>query len=470
MTIRLIKKDKKDLVVGLVIIIIFAITYSYLIVSTLDSYRSHEYLPDWHDAHWIKAGETSGSGYFRKQVNISSLPNRAYIVGAGTDELSAYINGKYIGKKYYFGTKVTGIFDVTSLLREGENLLAIKIDSDTLGVAPELILRLLMLDYNGNWHEVVSDQTWRTFQQSDFQHATGASWFSLAYKDYHWPHAELVTNRAFTPVTPLAVPEYVFKSFPRGDWIWFGDEKDSVFSNVFNVDGDEIYDAWLGVSTQGWYSLLINGVPVVSQYGNRKTMNLINIGPYVQLGENSLWIEVESEASFPKLLVSGSVSTDVGITELDTTNNWKSYLNPDTSNSSKQQVPVFVWSNSSSDKASPALNLIYKAVEFSEVIFVKRALIIFKYFLFILLISFVMFVLFYRLYQKYMNSRRIEYFTLFFRPYLLGLLVVGLPLLLRFDLSLHDYFLLRPYMLLLAPAVILLFEVLIVREIVSDSV
>ena len=63
----------KELSVSITILILFAITYSYLLVGHLDVHQPLENNPDWQGARWIKAGETSGSSYFRKRFNISSL-------------------------------------------------------------------------------------------------------------------------------------------------------------------------------------------------------------------------------------------------------------------------------------------------------------------------------------------------------------------------------------------------------------
>lgn len=448
-----------ELPASIAILFLFAMAYSYLMVNLLNVHQPSEKNPDWHEAHWIKSGETSGSGYFRKRFSLSSLPRKAYLMVSGTDKLFVYVNGRAIGLVRYFGARPSQIFDVTKLLQAGENLLAVRVDSDIQGVAPALAGRLVLADAALQWHEIRTDESWRASRHEGFQQASKAVWNSQAYDDLHWQSADAVGAKQQLRVLPLSVPEYVYKLFPRGDWVWSGDSQTAVFLNNFTVKGSQIYAAWLGVSAKGRYSLVINDAPVVSQYGTETSMELIDIGSYLQLGENKIWLKVETEELLPRLLVSGRVTSDHSVVELDTSAHWRAIPNAAASTTGKSEsVTVRATIKHS------AMALGYKEIALSETLHTKKMLRLLIFFFVVMLSSLVVFFLFYRSCRKYSTSNMTSCFTLFSRPLVLGLIATAVLLLLPYDLRIDRSFLPRFYMLLIVPGIVLFFEVLVLLE------
>ncbi len=457
-----------ELSLGMGILVLFAVVYGYLLMTTQSSYQVQKHYPDWQGVSWIKAGEIPGVGYFRKHFTLSAIPQRAYFVVSGTDGVSVYVNGKLLGSKRYFGARPSRVIDIGSLLRTGDNLLAIRVESDILGVAPELAGRLMLADASGRWFKIKTDQSWRVLRYEDVQRQGEVNWYSPVYSDLHWTAAAMVTAEQLTPQLPLPVPEYVYQRFPRGDWIWAGNNKVATFARDFIVPGSKIYDAWLGISNMGRYSLVVNDVPVISIFGTKKTMELVNIAPYLQPGNNNIWLQAENESLLPRLLVSGSVTTDEGTLKLDSGLQWKSFLQPDNTAGFRQQAPVMVRAAINSGHALAAISLLDKEAQWSDLLMYDR---LWQWFIFsvvVLLLSLLLFVLFYRLCRKFSALSEAggisACFALFIRPFVPGLIFAAVSLLLPFDLKIDASFVENFNLMLLVPATVLLFEAFILLE------
>lgn len=458
-------KMKMESLVGISVLLLFAMTFSYLMINVLATEQPSKSYPDWQSARWIKAGEISGNGYFRKSFNVVTLPHRAYFVVSGTEELSVYVNGKTAGSSSFSGARPSIILDVTKLLRVGKNLLAIKVASNVHGVAPELIGRLVLMTQGGEKREIQSDDSWLVTRNDAFQKLGMVDWRSPDYSDLHWAPASMVYHNRVSLSLPLTVPEHVYATFPRGYWIWSGKSKFVILSNEFVVEGNSINDAWLGVSSEGKYSLIVNGITVVSLQGTGTTMELVRISPYLRLGKNTMWLEVENGISQPRLLVSGSVSTDVGVTTLDSTAGWLTLSNTGASLASVDDEERIVRSTLYRDVAVSELSLVYKEVAPSGILSALKILWVLMASLVVsagLLLGF----LFFRRFVGPDSKRTMEAcLHLYVRPFALGLVVMCLSLLLRYDPGIVSYLSYQFYVLLMVPVIIVFFEVMIMLEI-----
>lgn len=457
-------KMNMESLVGISVLLLFAITFSYLMVNILGAHQPLKSYPDWKSARWIKAGEMSGNGYFRKSFNVASLPHRAYFVVSGTEELSVYVNGKIAGSLSFSGARPSTILDVTKLLRVGKNLLAVKVGSNVHGVAPELIGRLVLMNLGDLRREIKSDDSWRVARKDAFQKEGMVDWSSPDYNDLHWAAANIVSNNSVSSSLPLTVSEHVYKTFPRGYWIWSGNSEFAILSNEFVVEGNRINDAWLGVSSEGKYSLIVNGITVVSLQGTGKTMELVRISPYLQLGKNKMWLEVENRMLQPRLLVSGSVSTDVGVIALDSTAQWVALHNTDASLGSVDDEARIMRSELHRNIESSKLRLVYKEVEPSGILSALKILRVLTVSLVVSAVLSVGFLLFSR-FARFDSKRTMEEcFHLYVRPFVLGLVVIYLSLLLHYDPGFVSYLSYQFYALLTVPVIIVFFEVMILLE------
>ncbi len=161
---------------------------------------------EWGHARWIAAPETVGppedrSGpmpIFRRSFRLSGPPRRALLYGCGLGFHEFRINGARVGEDLfepgwtdYRKTCRYSAYDVTDMLREGENALGLMLGNGFYRVTggryvkykgsfgPPRALALLRVEYaDGRVEQVVSDGSWRA--------ASGPITFSCIYggEDY----------------------------------------------------------------------------------------------------------------------------------------------------------------------------------------------------------------------------------------------------------------------------------------------
>lgn len=88
-------------------------------------------------AQWIWSTSNDGDDvfvYFRKSFYLTNKPNSAILRVTADDDYWVYVNGIFVGSdSHYFGNapefhwQTAEIYNVTSLLREGKNVIAVKV-------------------------------------------------------------------------------------------------------------------------------------------------------------------------------------------------------------------------------------------------------------------------------------------------------------------------------------------------------
>ena len=161
----------------------------------------------WHDNQGedIKPNEVR---YFRKVFHADKKPQKALLSVAADDRATVFINGKEITQTRDYDKP--NYEDITSELRQGENLIAIRAQNNIGNQAAIVVILELKLDRTRTDH-VLTDTTWRSSaaEQKDWARLEFAdkSWTSVQSRGRHGdkPWGEVLAVPKATPADTLTV-------------------------------------------------------------------------------------------------------------------------------------------------------------------------------------------------------------------------------------------------------------------------
>jgi hypothetical protein len=352
-------RPRLSIVIGA--LLLFSISFAYLVEGTVDRSRSEWAVPQWQGAHWIAPAESSAIGYFRRWVELPSAAVRAHLIVAGTDKFAVFVNGNAVNSRQFFGSRASLVADVTGSLRKGRNVIAVQVISQRRAHEPELAARLEMWLADGTHRTVKSDATWRALGMEIYQRARRSEWHELEFDDLSWPPAVVLEPGDAHRVRDLRVPSSVYRSLPAGQWIWRSSnaEGGAVFVRTFDVDG-RATEAWLGVSRTGRYAVTLNGLSLTSVVGTRNSMELFDINSYVRPGPNELLIHLAGGEAPRRLAVSGFVETATGRVDLHSDGRWRSRETGAAPGRNAGTTPVVVMADVMDPAVRPAPKLVFE--------------------------------------------------------------------------------------------------------------
>lgn len=450
------------------VLVTFSLSYGYLFLVASDGYTPQRAFPEWLGAQWITPDEEAVSGYYRKAFLLPSQPNKAYLVAAGTDELTVFVNGNLVGTSRFFGAKVSKIFDITKFLRAGSNLLAISVNNHMQGARPALAARLVTSTQDGTRQTVLSDSSWRVSARDEYQSDRNAAWSSPEFIDLAWSTAVVSGLSKHHFDYPLRVPEYIYQRLPEGGWIGNLDisKNHAVFLREFEVKGDDISDAWLAVGAVGRYSITLNGALLYSGAGKPKMIDLFDVAPYVDFGLNRLLIQVESMSALgAQLLASGYIETDEGGGSFSSDGSWRSLkVSTDSMDAISEMESVNIISKAQGRAEDAAFTLSFKEIDTPEVVKLReisRLLEVSSVVFVVVLIT--MSALFF-IVRRFSNTPLWQEFEILVVPFLGGTVVIGALLIIRYDPRVDINFPFQGPVLVSIAIVIAIWESLILIE------
>jgi hypothetical protein len=309
------------------IIAAFSILLGWLGGTTSSPYRDRLYKAEWDNAAWIAPKKTSASGYYRTKLMIDSLATKAILQVAAPDHFEVYVNGKKAGANSFTSILTTGIYDITSMLDVGPNLIAIRVVKKTYSGSASLIVNGYWQDSINTRHSILTDTgSWRVSTKQESQAAGDVSWYDEQFIDDQWERPVPYTLQDNEIIQDLSVPPQLYAEFPKGEWIWSRDTSalNGTFSRNFDLDGSEIDSAWLGIATNGTYKLAVNDNLLLTGSPGNSNMDTLNIGRYLRLGHNNITVEITSHQPGIRLAVAAMVSVDGKRVELSSDQNWLS--------------------------------------------------------------------------------------------------------------------------------------------------
>lgn len=122
-----------------------------------------------------------GKRYFRKKFKLSKKQiEQATVLLSVDDAYQLIINGKNIGKGNNWTT--VGNFDVTNLLKQGDNIIAIKgLNEGKIGNPASLLFAMKVVFKDKKVFKLFSDKTWLSTDETP-----NSNWTTINFDDHKW--------------------------------------------------------------------------------------------------------------------------------------------------------------------------------------------------------------------------------------------------------------------------------------------
>jgi len=153
----------------------------------------------------------------RKSFTLSEKPTKAVVAATADDRYVLYVNGKRVGAGASW--RYAPAYDVTKLLRKGENIIAICAKNDTFGGG---VLSHVMVEFkSGKRMQLASDASWKTEMCSNkaFDELKAGElsivppWTRAGFDDSEWKKSEVIGRYPCGPwgVFNIHLPDSVMK-------------------------------------------------------------------------------------------------------------------------------------------------------------------------------------------------------------------------------------------------------------------
>ncbi len=288
--------------------------YQYFLIP-----QPRSYTPAWHGAQWIQAQQhTSPVAYFSYGFNLTKLPQGAFVIMAASQSFHFYVNGTAVGANNNDLTKMPHayMYDVLSLLRQGPNKLAVRVDNLD-DQTPMLKLSLgIVLGQITIYHGTGVD-SWKATSQSSLVYShkgiNGFTWTRPTFITTAWQLAQPIVQFPMNPT--LSVNPELYEKPSPATWISGGVNSDAYFLRQVDVPSNTT-NAWLRLASTGVMHVYINGklyiikafLPTTKDgqiayfqdngatVSNTNTVSLgtYDISPYVHPGLNTIAVHVSS--------------------------------------------------------------------------------------------------------------------------------------------------------------------------------
>ncbi|MEP0357649.1 glycosyltransferase family 39 protein [Paraglaciecola sp.] len=261
----------------------------------------------WGQSQWITSQDPSPVGYFRASVELDSKASRAQLQMAATDEFALYVNGFLVEEKIQKSMLATGVFDITTLLNVGENIIAVKVKRSTYPAIVGLRYELVALDEVGRKSTYLSTQKDKASHLLPQQNSS-LNWYSHELDDAEWLNAKPwqgsydVSMVGFDPnlLMSIDVPETLLISSPQS---WRVSTK-----TEFEYKVTENAQVWVAIASDSPYEVSVNGVSLGVFPVNDRKLNLKSIHAKLLDGNNQLNIDFLNSGN--SVLAAGGVIID----------------------------------------------------------------------------------------------------------------------------------------------------------------
>lgn len=370
-------------------ILFFSLLFGFFLWEIYVVYNNPGYNVLWH-GWWITARELEGDVfYFRKKFNLSDGIKNAWLLVSASDEFEVYLNGKKVDQMELDSWFPIGIYDVTTRVNFGINVLAIRVQKRNFKGPVKAAIDLGYEDTYGNKHYVFSDETWRLSNKAERNSLFGPSWYEMNFDDSSWMGARVLGKpEGFW----LNVDPRVYTTAPNGRWFWAGNRREISCQAEINIP-KKPWTAWIRLASRGAFRFVINRNRVDVQEAAIGTENevipivgtmpegilrIYEIGSFLKLGNNTILIPAYAEGQNRGLYIDGIIEADGWSKKIDETD-FKCFY------SAKTFLPTY--------RGDPGWVHIEKK-EIQQGVFMPLWLIILMYFklIFIIFISSVVFI------------------------------------------------------------------------------
>ncbi|MFN2161642.1 MAG: hypothetical protein ACK2UN_06180 [Candidatus Promineifilaceae bacterium] len=430
--IRPASKRFADFPFALFVLLACSLALGYLVARASAFYKPTGYTPDWGSAQWIGGREEAATRYFRRRFYVEGIPKAAYLLVAGTDEVSVYINGLLMVSERYIEGRVTEIRDLKERLVDGQNIIAVKVEAMQWTTQPLVLARIVVENGDGGFRELASDRTWKASSREARDAGHQVDWTALGFNDSSWPDAIVEAPPRELAQLPLDLPEDVFSSPPATWYLWSQRRNPQVtLVRDFELYDSSIRGAWLQIGFSGHYSVAINGHLLHAESSGAGSAELLSVGQHLRQGHNRIELAAVSPEVEPRIYARLLIDTPTGRRWETTDGRWLSArqtLGPEASYS-----PIHLVSKVGSRMADRQTRLVATELSSGPQLDVHQWRSTLLLALSILAASALAFLLFHLAIKGAARFGAEQSLGLFSQPFLLGLLLAVLLLLVESD-------------------------------------
>ncbi len=255
---------------------------------------------------WGSDAESSKHLYLRRTWHLTRSPEQAWIQLLGHDEMAVRVNGRLAARTKGGSQRSVAalVTDITPLLHEGKNSIAIHVAQTTLERPPAVAIQAACRFADGSQLSLDAPKDWRANNVYDRR---GTFWYETQFDDENWARPAVggpVAWRGQVELPPRAVTE------PRRSyWITPASTEDgtAVLARSFHL-AHRPREGWLRVLATGPYRLAINGwivaddhfgVGVVPPY--EAVEQTFDVSTLLRLGGNTISLAVTTAGEAPRL-------------------------------------------------------------------------------------------------------------------------------------------------------------------------
>ena len=236
-------------------------TYQFYLVPQPKSYA-----PSWGNARWIEAaGGAAPVSYFRYATTLNDQPDGAFVTIAASQVFRLYVNGFYVGSNssdFRRGNiEQAYMYDVTSILKVGQNVVAIRVGNDDQ--RPPSVVANFGVDHGNSVALYGTGKGWVATSDSSavYSHDTDStgkanSWTDIGYSSTPWAPALEATAPQLSTV--LTANPLIYELPNSLHWISTGGGHDAYFVRQLSLP-DGTTGAWLRIVATGTANVYING-------------------------------------------------------------------------------------------------------------------------------------------------------------------------------------------------------------------
>jgi hypothetical protein len=289
------------------------------------------------NAPWITHPDRSAVHIqFRKKLHLAASVRSAWIQVVAPDSFGLYVNGELVGSERTISENITQMFDLTSQLRSGENVIAVTTKKLSHPGPSRIALEGAYVDWQGRPHRIATDETWRASAYREKEVRGTPQWYQVDFDDHLWPKAVAVGRPGPADRSRLDFPPEIYSEPLRGEWAW---DASATARQVFARVGFRLTErpkaVWVRVAALDSYSLFVNGIPVNQSdalIGETDAvtpedvkLDMLNIGPFVHQGANLIAVAGYGNRTERRFLLDGLIVDKQGETEwFGTPSGWKS--------------------------------------------------------------------------------------------------------------------------------------------------
>lgn len=255
--------------VAAAVVIAYALTLGVFIARTFVEPLPGQYQPDFGTASWIQLQHPDEAAYFRKTLYIPGAVEQASIVLAATGNFTLFVNDVTVDQSSFAGARVSGVYDLKTLLVSGKNVIAVHVDGGTFPTPPQIRARGSYRLKSGLSREFISDSSWKASETPDGV-IGNYGWAATGLEDANWSNAATaLDDERFSTLQPLTSDPALYSQPLVGHWIETPTMAANQASFAYDVlIPDATRQVWMQLAASGGYDLFINGRLAAMVAGN----------------------------------------------------------------------------------------------------------------------------------------------------------------------------------------------------------